>query len=350
MNQRFGIRLLLAGCTLFAGCTSTVQFGSRLGNCTQPAGAEYALLSLQTDPRVAYDPCGNEIGEYHTIPSWADIWDVSGSAEQVLIGHLSESGPKLGLYDSTGRLVLAAGRTTPLALELRLSPDHRHLAASGTFGLQNPPPGYRPPVQGAWAGVFVRRPDEFVWRTLLSAPVDPSHTLPISWAPTSDALVTTLGANVVEVWLNDGHRKVLGEGCCAKWSPDGKQIAYLNGKGELVLREVSTGADRRPLPGQKVLGPCIEWSPDMRFLSLCFPPDRQPDPNRYISYIGVLDIQKGTSHPFRLRFFWHRWVWGYSPSFRWLRMGRGGAKPVFDLLNQLSAQSRRSQSARGTPR
>jgi hypothetical protein len=345
MRLHFGLRLLVAGCIALAACTNPARFASWLGGkdtCAQPAGDEYALLTLDASPLVAYDSCGNKVGQYehkfrhNAVPYLTSVFDVSADGQEVLISYLTQqAGPELGLYDSTGRLVLATIQTGPSAPEMRLSPDHRLLAASGTFEQRDPPPTYRPPVEGAWTGVFIRRPEEFGWRTVASAPVDPSHLLPISWAPTSDAVVTTLGTNVVEVWVNDGHRKVLAEGCCAKWSPDGKQIAYVDGKGELVLRDVSTGADRRPLPGQKVVGPCMEWSPDMRFLSLCFLPDHQPDPkNRYMSYIGVLDLEKGTSRRFG------DWVWGYSPSFRWLRMRRGGVQPVFDLLDQLTASGR----------
>jgi hypothetical protein len=116
----------------------------------------------------------------------------------------------------------------------------------------------------------------------------------------------------------DGHRRALAAGSCPKWSPDGKQLAYLDENGELILLEVATGAKRKPVPGHKLVGGCIEWSPDMRLLSLCFLPDRQPDPNRYVSYVGVLNLRDGTYRRF------DKMVWGYSPNFRWIKTEDGG--------------------------
>jgi hypothetical protein len=89
------------------------------------------------------------------------------------------------------------------------------------------------------------------------------HDLSVS--PSGERAVSTHNGRLELIDLVHGTSRSLGELASAAWSPDGKWIAAIKGRGKLVLID-STSFSQRRLPGHCPFTP--EWSPDSRYLLL----------------------------------------------------------------------------------
>lgn len=296
----------------------------------QPQG--FALLDLNLFREIrAYSECGQKIER--DMP-WVErdrigphIRDTLADGSTLLVVRdLGFGIPPVPEIWTLGQQYLGRGDSAIPVYELRLSPDRTMLAYAGAFSS---------PRRGQDSGIFVQRFDEngLDPRCLHETALDPRVHHPVSWRPDSKSISTTVAGRVVEISVADGRQTIIDDGCCPKWSPDGKWIAYVDPDQHLVLRNLETGEVQRPLPKKKLLGSCLEWSPDMRLLSVCELPASQPDPrNRVLSIIGVLNVRDKTYQTA------HETTWGKTPQFRWVRAKDGDLEPLLALLKRIHEQ------------
>ena len=140
------------------------------------------------------------------------------------------------------------------------------------------------------------------------APLDPLRPVPLTSYPGAEGLPTFSpdGDRIAFVWGGetqdnpDIYLKLIGPGPPLRlttdpawdhspaWSPDGRQIAFLRGhppaRGEMGLYLIpALGGQERKLaetrmPGNFLLGTCLNWSPDGRWLAVCDREDDSPFP------------------------------------------------------------------------
>lgn len=251
-------------------------------------------------------------GEIEQVTECGGIsgFDWSPDGERIAYSVDGTSGGARGLYvaraDGSGATRLADSGESP-----RWSPDSRRLAywSDGRYRVRTPgsAAGFTRLAEGG-----VQGDSEIVWspdgRTLALAMADgPQFVSPdgltrvvplaetkwkgqfanhFSWAPDSSAIAATCGDTVVVIPVDGTPRPLLPDDPgvslrCPCWSPDGRQIAYLEswcdpdiavegGPGRMVdrVRVVSaSGGAPRALTHTFTLGWELTWSPDGEWIA-----------------------------------------------------------------------------------
>lgn len=195
-----------------------------------------------------------------------------------------------------------------------LGPDGRQAASAGVWEDRRPRrPG------GLWT---VKTNGDEDWRMVTRAGAG------CAWGPDGREVAVAVDG-VVTIWdLGSGRREALGRGDWPAWSPDGRRVAYVGEDGELALVVLAEGTAERPLPGKRMLGSCLAWSPDGQWLSFCEVPEKatQFDPeHRVMSYVGTYQPKSGEYRSAGA------WVWGEHVRLRW---AAGGVEEVMGLIER----------------
>lgn len=278
-----------------------------------------ALLDLNNlGELTAYPLCQHMPGRVNVPPqnrgTNARVFDVLGSPSIIAVRPMNGYGSQLELVSLANAKSIKQMRMPALDNlgDVRISPDLAWAAAAGTWDDAIHPIAH---------GVFAWRVGEREPQAVLEVGSKSEIPSTLSWSPDSKNLLVSLNGTVTSVTVSGGARKVLADGTCPRWSPDGAWIAYLRPDEELALLRMEDGTVQTPLPGKKLIGPHLEWTPDSALLNVSVLSDWQRD-SPTLSYLGVLEVRTGRY----LRM--GPWVWGRVPLFRWIE---GGEEDILRL-------------------
>lgn len=232
--------LTLAASATLVGCgTSRPYEFAPLNGAEAGLKRGYTLLSLGEYQTIRVLNRGKLFQKTipSTSPRWADwiVWDVCPGGGFLLVERFGET-RQLEVWNWRGSIVGAwRGSLSPDAICHRLSPDGHSVASLKRRSQESQAPDGRILVRSLRDG----KQRDYRWT---AAPARTHERM--EWSPDSSFILFTDEGRITTLARTTGEISRFGEGLCASWHPNGKEILVLTRSRMFELREMASRRSR----------------------------------------------------------------------------------------------------------